>query len=173
MFYLVGALVVVAIVASTQRSFTAFSKRFDRNRPLCAEEEVYIEISQFTPNGLTIYHKVIVVSMVGETVICKDRRGQSLRAHRRQLLAKVMPPRYKHDCRKCKYLGPYEEYDLYHCYNCALAKGTVIARHGNEGWEYASTPILLIDQLPSIYVADSASSTTRALLKARQLVTNH
>ncbi len=120
MFYLVVALVVVAIiVASIQLSNTAFSER---------EEEVY--------------------------------------------LTKVIPPRYKHDCRKCKYLGQHKEYDLYHCYNCALEKGTVIARYGNDGWEYASTPILLIDQLPSIYVADSPSGTTRALLKARQLASH-
>jgi hypothetical protein len=48
-----------------------------------------------------------------------------------------MKPRYTHDCDRCKPLGTAAEYDLYFC----LQTGdfpTVIARYGNDGWEYTS-----------------------------------
>jgi len=46
------------------------------------------------------------------------------------------PQRYTHDCDKCYYLGHYEKYDLYYCSKSTIP--SVIARYGNEGWNYAS-----------------------------------
>src|ERR1044072_1660924 len=56
------------------------------------------------------------------------------------------PPRYKHDCDHCVYLGQYfsqstnVNYDLYWGSHGSLHKSarTVIARYGNEGYEYHS-----------------------------------
>lgn len=42
--------------------------------------------------------------------------------------------RYVHDCDECKFVGVYKEHDLYFCKN----EPTVIARYGNEGYEYSS-----------------------------------
>lgn len=45
-------------------------------------------------------------------------------------------PRYTHDCDDCKFLGHFENYDLY---ACRQSWGpTVIARYGDEGGEYIS-----------------------------------
>jgi hypothetical protein len=52
--------------------------------------------------------------------IIKDRTGQ----------------RYKHDCKKCIFLGQFQEYDLYFCHQ--TSNPTVLARHGVNGWEYQS-----------------------------------
>ena len=43
--------------------------------------------------------------------------------------------RFTHDCDHCKPLGQFMKYDLYYC-----DKGfdTIIARFGDEGWEYIS-----------------------------------
>jgi hypothetical protein len=44
--------------------------------------------------------------------------------------------RYIHDCKKCVFLGCYEEYDLYvHWDDC---EKSVIARYGNDGSQYIS-----------------------------------
>jgi len=45
--------------------------------------------------------------------------------------------RYQHDCNLCKFMGQYDEYDLYYC-NSALGGETVIARWGNDGPDYHS-----------------------------------
>ncbi len=47
---------------------------------------------------------------------------------------KMNTPRFKHDCDICKYLGMYEEYDLYFCEN----EPTVIARYSSNGPDYMS-----------------------------------
>ena len=43
--------------------------------------------------------------------------------------------RYVHDCERCLPLGQYGEYDLYFCPHVVP---TVIARYGNNGWDYTS-----------------------------------
>ena len=48
--------------------------------------------------------------------------------------------RYEHDCEQCTLLGQYKEYDLYYCTKQGAGLGTVVARHGDEGREYASGP---------------------------------
>lgn len=40
------------------------------------------------------------------------------------------PPRYTHDCARCKFLGPHGDFDLYFCPG---PNTTVIARRGGEG----------------------------------------
>jgi hypothetical protein len=53
--------------------------------------------------------------------------------------------KFKHDCSSCKFLGNYFGFDVYYCANDTLGGlGTVIARHGDEGHEYASQPLKLL-----------------------------
>ena len=48
-------------------------------------------------------------------------------------------PRFTHDCKRCTFLGQFGEFDLYHCDQFQWSRiPTVIARYGNEPWEYAS-----------------------------------
>ena len=49
-----------------------------------------------------------------------------------------MRPRFTHDCDGCRFLGQFERFDLYFCQKCD--GGSVIARYGDEGDEYASAP---------------------------------
>ena len=64
----------------------------------------------------------------------------------RQLRCEVDKPRYVHDCDQCIFLGGYEKaaihYDLYYCEKCD--SGSVIARCGNEGYNYISMPIFAL-----------------------------
>ena len=46
----------------------------------------------------------------------------------------IEPARFTHDCDVCKYLGRYEEYDLYFCKD----EPTVVARFSSVGADYAS-----------------------------------
>jgi hypothetical protein len=48
-------------------------------------------------------------------------------------------PKFKHDCKKCRFLGSYKEYDLYSCadYNST----TLISRFGDRGGDYHSLDI--------------------------------
>ncbi len=41
-------------------------------------------------------------------------------------------PKFKHDCKHCKFLGSHDGYDLYFC------DTTVVARFGNEDPQYTS-----------------------------------
>ena len=45
------------------------------------------------------------------------------------------PPRYAHDCEACRYLGQFENYDLYYHPG---ANETIVARFGSEGPDYLS-----------------------------------
>ena len=48
-------------------------------------------------------------------------------------------PKFTHDCEACTFLGPYQGYDLYVC------DTSVIARFGNDGPEYSSLPISVVE----------------------------
>ncbi len=48
--------------------------------------------------------------------------------------AEIEAPRFTHDCDVCKYLGRYEEYDLYFC----KREPTVIGRFSSTGRDYTS-----------------------------------
>lgn len=47
------------------------------------------------------------------------------------------PPRFPHDCARCRYLGPFHKWDLYYCPVGGLPD-TVIARYGENGEDYTS-----------------------------------
>jgi len=53
-----------------------------------------------------------------------------------------MTPRYTHDCPACLFMGRHGQYDTYFCPKSQGDgdSGSVIARYGNEGHEYASSP---------------------------------
>lgn len=60
-------------------------------------------------------------------------------------------PLYTHDCNCCRFLGSYFNYDVWHHPGDdggAFPGGSIIARYGNEGYQYASQPIrLLLDSI--------------------------
>lgn len=58
-----------------------------------------------------------------------------------------MPPKFHHDCDGCIFLGRSEDgrWDLYHCPRCD--EGSVVARYGNEGHEYSSCPVEIIERI--------------------------
>ena len=97
-----------------------------------------------------------------------------------------MIPRWTHDCEGCRYLGRCDYRDpwsgrwvppdLYHCLKAegGLGGGTVLARVGHEGHEYASTPLEFAERLEppfsthgrALYVAALALiSESRATMK--------
>jgi len=49
----------------------------------------------------------------------------------------LYPPKYKHDCRVCVFLGRYKEFDLYYCTQGGKAD-TILARYSDEGPDYLS-----------------------------------
>lgn len=57
-------------------------------------------------------------------------------------------PVFEHDCDGCIFLGTYtwkeRQFDLYFCPNCD--EGSVIARFGSDGPEYASAPLAVVEQ---------------------------
>lgn len=53
-------------------------------------------------------------------------------------------PRYQHDCDTCRFLGPEGSADLYFCPG-GLLGGSLIARYGNCGREYASMAAKLVE----------------------------
>jgi len=62
--------------------------------------------------------------------------------------------RFTHDCGTCKPLGTWGEFDLYHC--PGSFGGSVIARYGSEGPQYASYPV---DVFRSAYIAEPQHDT--------------
>lgn len=54
---------------------------------------------------------------------------------------------FKHDCDACIYLGSFEhetgKQDTYFCHN--RYGGSIICRHGNEGPDYGSMPVDVIE----------------------------
>lgn len=60
-------------------------------------------------------------------------------------------PRFKHDCDSCKFLGNYEDYDLYFCEQGG--DPTIVARYGNKGEQYQSgMSFARYDGLKHLYV---------------------
>jgi hypothetical protein len=53
--------------------------------------------------------------------------------------------RWQHDCDGCLYLGQDEKHDFYYCARCD--DGSVIARYGDQPWEYASSMVCLVWQV--------------------------
>ena len=60
----------------------------------------------------------------------------------------MQKPRYQHDCDKCRFLGHFNEFDLYACGQLApgdegkifdkIVVSTVIGRRSNDGGDYCS-----------------------------------
>lgn len=58
----------------------------------------------------------------------------------------MQKPEFVHDCDKCRFLGHHFGCDVYVCNEGggdSLAP-SIIARHGNEGQEYASGPVRIV-----------------------------
>lgn len=58
-------------------------------------------------------------------------------------------PQFQHDCDKCLFLGHYDGFDVYICIASNNGDGSIIARHGDDGPDYASTPIKLLERILS------------------------
>lgn len=67
------------------------------------------------------------------------------------------PPRYRHDCDRCEYLGQWLQYDLYVCGTSSLSGQSVVARYGSIGHEYASGDVGVWRDIPA------GCESTRAL----------
>jgi hypothetical protein len=69
-------------------------------------------------------------------------------------------PKFKHDCKTCNYLGHYFGHDIYVCGSMSAIGPSIIARYGNEDWQYASLPVscFWLGRRP----ADEASSVATA-----------
>jgi hypothetical protein len=48
-------------------------------------------------------------------------------------------PTFKHDCKSCQFLGNYYGDDVYYCPGSSDVLGTILARHGDDPANYAST----------------------------------
>jgi hypothetical protein len=53
--------------------------------------------------------------------------------------SKLHPPLWRHDCQQCVPLGTFTFHDLYFCRG--ILGGSVIARYGHDGPDYASGPV--------------------------------
>jgi hypothetical protein len=86
-----------------------------------------------------------------------------------------MTPRYTHDCKACVFLGRNDNFDTYWCPAEAFSKetmgGSVVARYGNEGAEYASGPLkmYLTTELTSVD-RENLDSARNALIRAAREV---
>jgi len=76
-------------------------------------------------------------------------------------LAEGLKARHEHDCKECHLLGLMDGKEKYDLYYCRRGLPTVVARHGDDGWEYQSglrestLPVLKIGWL----MADMAGLT--------------
>ena len=52
-------------------------------------------------------------------------------------------PRYGHDCSQCRFIGYWEQYDLYVCPESSLG-GSIIARESAVVSDYQSSPVDLL-----------------------------
>jgi hypothetical protein len=50
-----------------------------------------------------------------------------------------MQPVFEHDCTNCTFLGHYFDHDVYICKGAT--RSSIIGRYGNEGSQYASSPL--------------------------------
>ena len=50
-------------------------------------------------------------------------------------------PKFKHDCKNCRFLGTFFDHDVYICEQPEILGSSIIARYGDAGPEYASHPL--------------------------------
>lgn len=56
--------------------------------------------------------------------------------------------RFEHDCDNCVFLGHFYDHDVYICpseISSSKRGGSILARFGNEGREYASQPLYMLE----------------------------
>ena len=79
-------------------------------------------------------------------------------------------PRYEHDCDKCKYLGRWNEHDLWFCPQGSLGgKGSILARVSSEPADYQSIPVALL-QDPELRTSVESVYVGFAVARLRGLV---
>jgi hypothetical protein len=61
-------------------------------------------------------------------------------------------PKFIHDCTICKFLGRFNEHDLYVCMPKKGGRGSLIARFSSEGSEYSSVPFFPGDDISHVLV---------------------
>ena len=64
-----------------------------------------------------------------------------------------MKPQFKHDCENCLFIGIFHDFDVYIC--LGTEAGSMIARYGDDGPQYASCNVKLIHHIinqPVAYV---------------------
>ena len=77
-----------------------------------------------------------------------------------------MKPQYKHDCENCLFIGVFNNFDVYIC--LGTEAGSMIARFGDEGSQYASCNIALLHHILNENVP-YAKAWREALKKLRPL----
>lgn len=58
-----------------------------------------------------------------------------------------MKAKFTHDCDRCQFLGHYFGHDVYVCNgggNTLMGMGSIIARYGDDGPDYASQPLCVL-----------------------------
>ena len=90
-------------------------------------------------------NKVTTVQIDGTVSILYTDNGVVI-YHGDNFIEHTPKPLYKHDCDCCIFLGNFDDYqDGYYC----PAEKVVIARYGDQGQEYTSSPISEIHHLSS------------------------
>lgn len=65
-----------------------------------------------------------------------------------------MQPKWTHDCEQCRFIGAmYSGRDLFDWYICG---NTVVARYGNDGPEYWSSPRDVVEDDKHLNISDSS-----------------
>lgn len=74
-------------------------------------------------------------------------------------------PRFKHDCKACIFLGTYAGHDLYYCKGSESSSmgGSLIARYGNDGSNYASSSPSITHKLSSPIMQQDGLDSIRAI----------
>ena len=57
-----------------------------------------------------------------------------------------MKPKHTHDCERCTFLGHFCDHDVYICQDSGGIGPSIIARFGDDGPEYASTPLRIFQR---------------------------
>ena len=74
-------------------------------------------------------------------------------------------PLFQHDCEKCEFWGVFYGHDVWYCQDSdgGVLGGSLIARHGDDGPDYGSTPLsVLLRQLNDPYhmIGDHQNNVT-------------
>jgi len=76
-------------------------------------------------------------------------------------------PKFQHDCTHCEFLGHYFGHDVYLCRHSENSIGpTIIARHGDQGHQYASTPLKIYRDTLTGSIEDRTVSPPQSQLYA-------